>query len=107
MQGSDHAASLELSGMRDMVLGRRKVELALGGYEKKMQPGEEKMKAKLAKSAASTVTIREGTIITRDMITFKSPGDGIMPSDVDKMLIGKEAACDIDEDTTFEIGCVR
>lgn len=84
-----------------MVLGRRKIEAALGSYEKTMQPGEEKMKAKLAKSAVSTVSIRAGTVITRSMITFKSPGDGIMANAVEDVLVGKRALCDIDDDTTI------
>lgn len=102
MRGSDHAASLELSGFRDLVIGRRKVELALGSYEKTLMPGEEAMKKKLAKSAVSVGAIPKGTVITKDMITFKSPGNGIEPHTVEKSLIGKKAAVDIQDDVTFE-----
>jgi sialic acid synthase len=101
MQGSDHAASLELSGFRDLVVGRRKVELALGSYEKVLMPGEEAMKTKLAKSAVSACQIKAGSVITTDMITFKSPGNGISPHLVGKTLVGKKAAQDIPEDVTI------
>jgi sialic acid synthase len=103
MQGSDHAASLELSGFRDLVVGRRKVELALGSYEKVLMPGEEAMKKKLAKSAVSACDIPAGTIITPEMITYKSPGGGISPHVVKKVLIGKKAKQDIPEDETILI----
>jgi sialic acid synthase len=102
MRGSDHAASLELSGFRDLVLGRRKIELALGGFEKVLQPGEAEMKAKLAKSAVSLRRIPKGTVVTREMITFKSPGDAIPPNAVDKVLIGKTANVDIEGDATLD-----
>lgn len=102
MRGSDHAASLEISGLRDLVHGRRKVEKALGGFTKAMQEGEAKMKEKLAKSAVSTKKIPKGTVVTREMITFKSPGNKIMPNDIDEVLIGKKAAVDIAPDVTFE-----
>jgi sialic acid synthase len=107
MQGSDHAASLELSGFRDLVMGRRKIELALGGYEKTLQPGEAPMKAKLAKSAVSKGAIKKGTVITREMITFKSPGDAIPPHMVDKVLIGKMAKEDIEDDLTIDAAWVE
>lgn len=102
MRGSDHAASLELSGFRDLVMGRRKIELALGGYEKCIQPGEAPMKAKLAKSAVSAVPIKKGTVVTREMITFKSPGDAIQPHKIEKVLLGKTAMEDISGDVTID-----
>lgn len=102
MRGSDHAASLELSGFRDLVMGRRKVEKALGGFVKCLQPGEAPMKAKLAKSAVSTMPIKKGTVVTREMITFKSPGDAIPPHKIDDVLVGKTAKKDIEEDVTFD-----
>lgn len=103
MQGSDHAASLELSGFRDLVMGRRKVELALGSYEKIMMPGEAEMKKKLSKSAVSATAIPAGSTITREMITFKSPGNGVSPHKIDQLLIGKVAKQDIPDDVTISL----
>lgn len=107
MRGSDHAASLELSGFRDLVMGWRKVELALGSYEKKMMPGEAAMKKKLAKSAVSAKAIPAGTVITPDLVTFKSPGDGISPHIIHDVLIGKTAAEDIPEDVTIKLEWIK
>jgi hypothetical protein len=52
----------------------------------------------------SLVTIRDvkkGETITREMLTFKRPGTGISPSEIENIL-GKEILIDIPEDTVLK-----
>ena len=43
---------------------------------------------------------REGTAITREMLTYKRPGTGISPRHLD-LVVGRVARVDIPEDTTM------
>jgi N-acetylneuraminate synthase/sialic acid synthase len=98
MKGGDHAASLEPEGLRKMVRDIRAIEKALGTGQKKIMKGEDKVQQKLAKSVVAAVGIPKGTKITRDMLCCKSPGDGIPPFEIEK-LIGKTVSSDIPVDT--------
>lgn len=46
-----------------------------------------------------------GTVITEDMLTFKRPGTGISPQDMDKV-VGRVAVTDIAEDTIIKAGMI-
>ena len=50
------------------------------------------------RSIVANCLINKGDIITREMITFKRPGTGIKPFEIDKVL-GKKASKVIEEDT--------
>jgi len=89
MKGSDHAASLEISGIKKIIRDIRAVEKALGSTEKKLIPEEIPIRQKLAKSIVSKVKIPRDAKITRDMLTTKGPGTGISPGRI-KEVIGKK-----------------
>ena len=55
---------------------------------------------KHGKSIVSKVKIPEGTIISADMLAFKSHGHGIKPT-LAHTVIGKKAKVDILEDTVI------
>ena len=49
------------------------------------------------KSIVANIDIKEGSIINRNMLTYKRPGNGVSPDKVNE-LIGKVALSDIKED---------
>lgn len=99
MKGGDHAASLEPHQLKELVEHIRRIEKILGDSQEKIIHEELKpLREKLAKSIASTRRIPKGTIITRDMLTVKGPGTGIIPAKLDT-IVGKVAKEDIEEDT--------
>ena len=100
MKGGDHAASLEPQGLAKMVRNIRHVEEAMGSFQKTIQPSELCVKNKLTKSIVSRREIEEGEIISLNMITTKSPGDGISPLRIDE-LIGKKTNKNIRNDTVI------
>jgi len=99
--GSDHKTALDLTELGNLVNNIRITEKTLGSYEKEIQPSEQPCIRKLCKSVTSLLDIKKGTIITEDMITTKSPCDGL-PANLFYETIGKVTKRDIPEDTTLQ-----
>jgi len=98
MKGPDHAASLEPPGFFRLVRDIRALERAMGSTTKCVQEGEMAIRAKLAKSVATTVDIPKGTTIIREMLTIKGPNSGLPPKYI-SILPGKRAVVDIPADS--------
>lgn len=97
MKGTDQTFSLEPVGMRKLSRDLQRVHEALGDGNKRVQPSESEARKKLGKSVVSRVRIPQGTMITPEMLTFKSPGSGIPPHRAEELL-GRVALKDIEED---------
>ena len=102
-KGSDQANSLEPYPFQKMIRDIHEAIRAMGSPEKRLLVPEVPIRQKLAKSVVSTQKIFKGQEIRRDMLTTKSPGDGIVPKEIPNM-IGKHATQDIEEDTTIKLG---
>ncbi len=100
MTGPDHAISLEAQGIIKLVRDIRRIEEALSGDKKYITAGEFINRKILGKGLVSTKAIRKGEIITREMVTAKSPAKGISPQKLFE-LIGKRAIRDISKDEYF------
>lgn len=100
MKGPDHKLSLTPTEMADMVTAIRRMETMLGEGVKEVDADEYKARDKHSKSLVTAVRIPAGTVITADMVTIKSPGNGLKPSLIHK-LIGKTAKMDIEGDTVI------
>lgn len=101
MKGGDHAASLEMDGLRRMIRDIRNFEKAKGSYIKQIKPSETLCIKKLQKSIVSKTYIPKDTIITRDMLDVKGPGTGISPIEMDE-ICGMKTNCDIQEDVLLD-----
>jgi N-acetylneuraminate synthase/N,N'-diacetyllegionaminate synthase len=100
--GPDHKVSLTPDELKEMVKRIRNVEKAIGSPDKTMLKGESKFTSIFYKSLTSLVDISKGTVITRDMLTAKRPGDGIYTKDVGKVL-GKKAKTNIAKDQLIRV----
>jgi len=100
MKGGDQAASLEPTGLRKLIRDIRVYEKSLGSERKEIKESEKPIALKLRKSLVSTKAIKKGEVITQDMLTAKSPGDGLPPKHY-YTLPGKKAAKDIPEDVVI------
>ncbi|OGY30938.1 MAG: hypothetical protein A2805_04065 [Candidatus Andersenbacteria bacterium RIFCSPHIGHO2_01_FULL_46_36] len=94
LDGPDHKASLLTDEFKAMVDGIREVERAVGKAEKSLSRGEIMNRELLGKSVVAKVFIADGTVITRDMLTTKSPAKGLSPQRMDEA-VGITAARDI------------
>jgi sialic acid synthase SpsE/sugar phosphate isomerase/epimerase len=91
MEGNDHKASLLPEEFGNMIKGIRQVELSLGSAgDRKMSQGEMMNRVNLAKSLIIKNDLKEGELITEEMLDVKAPGKGLQPIYAEE-LIGKRA----------------
>ena len=91
--GPDQTVSIDFSELHSLVDGCRKIFKSLGS-EKKVRDKEEAIRQWAFRSIVSTCEIKEGTVITQDMIWSKRPGTGIPSWKMDEIL-GRKALKDI------------
>ncbi len=97
MKGPDHKLSLTPEEMTQCMGGVRRIEVMLGEGTKGVDADEYKTRSKHSKSLVALVRIPAGTKITADMLTIKSPGSGLKPNMIHK-IIGKVAQKDLAAD---------
>ena len=73
-----------------MVRSIRNVEIALGEKEKKISKEEQEIAKFARKSIVSNIKILAGEIISENMICFKRPGLGFLPTQLDEV-VGRKA----------------
>ena len=100
MKGTDHAGSLEPSGLERVVRDIRNLQKAMGDGVKSVYNGEIEVKNKLGKSLVTRGPLAKGTKIVSDMLLVKGPGTGISPREIDKV-VGRTLRVDKKEDATL------
>lgn len=100
-RGTDHALSLEPIGMAKMVRDLRRLRVAMGDGVKRPHPNEAPALAKMGKSLVATRDLPAGHQITEDDIAMKSPGGGIPPYEMDR-LVGTVLEQAIEADGVFD-----
>lgn len=91
MEGSDHKVSLTPDEFGQMVTAIRQVEEAVGSDSARQITQAERMnRASLAKSLVAAADIKAGELITDKKVIVKSPGRGLQPNYLSK-LIGRPA----------------
>ncbi|MBQ6968635.1 MAG: N-acetylneuraminate synthase family protein [Lachnospiraceae bacterium] len=101
LKGNDHYHAMDpfdamkiLSGINDIIKLRGKGDLVSLSTESAARQNARR-------SLVAAVDIHEGTVITEEMLTWKRPGLGISPSEIDTV-IGKKAATQIAQDTVLK-----
>jgi len=103
-KGTDHVFSLEPIGMRKLVRDLRRVRVALGDGVKRALPCEEKPLFKMTKKLIAARNLRKGHILKRNDVALKSPGDGLPPYELDRVLgLRLKRALDADDNISFDI----
>lgn len=88
MKGPDHSSSFEKRGLELSYNYLISTHYALGSSEKYVLDREIISRQKHLQSIVAARKIEKGSIIKRDDLTFMSPGDGVLPYEID-MIIGK------------------
>jgi sialic acid synthase len=103
-KGTDHAFSLEPVGLRKMVRDLERTYKALGNGVKKIYESEKAPIAKMGKSLVVARDLPGGHVLGPDDIVMKSPGGGIPPYELNKVL-GRVTLRPLVEDDflTFEV----
>lgn len=101
MEGPDHSASLEFEDFKSLIEGIREVERSLGqGKKRFLSQGEMINRENLGKSLVAAKNLKKGSIINREDIKVLSPGQGLSPQNINK-LIGKTLMRDVDIEDFF------
>ena len=86
MKGTDHAFSLEPTGLRKMVRDLRRTRQALGDGQKRVHLSERFAYLKMGKKLVAARDLPAGHLLTLADIAMKSPGDGLPPYELEKIL---------------------
>jgi N,N'-diacetyllegionaminate synthase len=84
--GPDHKASLEPGEMKSLVQGVREIEIGLGRRQRKAQFEEIGQQLVHRRSICIRQSIPEGTMLRLEHLVMKRPGDGISPTNVDRII---------------------
>lgn len=89
MEGPDHKASMPLEEFKNYVAHIRNTEKILGSGIKKPTKQEEDIMKQARRSILAAYDLKQGTVLTQEMLCCKRPGTGIKPEFMD-ILIGRE-----------------
>jgi N-acetylneuraminate synthase/sialic acid synthase len=103
-KGTDHAFSLEPIGFRKMVRDLERTKVAIGDGVKQTYESERNPITKMGKKLVAARDLPAGYTIRREDIALKSPGDGLPPYEMDKV-IGRVTRQELkeDDDITYEV----
>lgn len=103
-KGTDNAFSLEPIGFRKMVRDLERVKVAIGNGVKQVYESEKNPIIKMGKKLVVARDLPAGYAIKREDIAIKSPGDGLQPYEIDK-IIGRvtRQALKQDDDFSFAV----
>ena len=106
MKGTDHAFSLEHSGLEKLVRDVARAHLAMGDGVKRRYVSEEQPLYKMGKKIVVARDIPEGHVLAVDDLAIKSPNDGLPPYEIDKLL-GKAVRRPMRADENISFADVR
>jgi len=101
-KGTDNAFSLEPVGLNKFVRNLLRIEKLLGSSEKKQLDCEKAPLIKMRKSIVLSNNKKKGDTLNKKDISLKSPGLGLHPYEVDK-IIGKQLNKDLKIDDYISI----
>ncbi|WP_157182539.1 N-acetylneuraminate synthase family protein [Bacillus sp. m3-13] len=106
LPGNDHYHAMDQYDASKIINGINFIDSIRGSYDIKFLESEEISRQNARRSLVANEDIEKGTVITREMLTFKRPGIGISPSEINNV-IGKVARNKISEDTILQYGMIK
>jgi N-acetylneuraminate synthase/sialic acid synthase len=100
MKGTDHAFSLEPIGFQKMVRDLRRLRTALGDGVKRVYDSAVTPMGKMGKQLVAARDLPAGHASRREDIAIKSPGGGLQPYEIDKV-IGRTTRVALKADDAF------
>jgi N-acetylneuraminate synthase/N,N'-diacetyllegionaminate synthase len=100
LPGPDHQLSADPKEFKIMMETVRRLEKALGEYDKKPVESKEHI-AILRRSLVANTKIKAGSVLTKEMIAIKRPGNGI-PSIFYESVVGRVTKKSIEEDELID-----
>jgi N-acetylneuraminate synthase/sialic acid synthase len=103
-KGTDHAFSLEPIGFQKMIRDLNRVRVAMGDGVKRVYESEVAPMTKMGKKLVAARDLPAGHALRREDVAIKSPGGGLQPYEIDKV-IGRTArqALKADDDIVMDL----
>ena len=101
LKGNDHYHAMAPGDVKKFKENVAFISRLNGMKNKQPLICESSARIEARRSIVSVRDIKKGEVISKDDLTFKRPGSGIYPSEIDKV-IGKTAKIDISEDTLLD-----
>ena len=101
LTGNDHYHAMDPDDAVNILSSIDRMDMIRGNGALVSLDTESAARKNARRSLVAARDILKGSIITKDMLTFKRPGTGISPSQIDR-IAGMTAACDIPEDTIIQ-----
>jgi sialic acid synthase len=104
LKGTDHVFSLEPPGLRKLVRDLRRTKVALGDGTKNVHASEVAPATKMGKKLVAARDLPAGHVLDDGDIAFKSPGDGLPPYELERVLGATLRRPVLEDETlTFEL----
>lgn len=101
LKGNDHYHAMDPDDARKILSKIEFLDKIGGSFELKCLDSEAAARQNARRSVVSKGLIPKGTVITEEMLTFKRPGTGISPDNIN-FVVGKKAKHNIEDDTILE-----
>ena len=101
LTGNDHYHAMDPDDARNILSSIERMDMLRGRGALVSLDTESAARKNARRSLVSNGNIAKGSVITKEMLTFKRPGTGISPDSIDR-IIGSRAACDIEDDTILQ-----
>jgi sialic acid synthase len=106
MRGTDHAFSLEPTGMRKLCRDLKRARLAMGDGVKRSYASEATPLQKMGKKICAARNLAPGAVLEMQDFAFKSPADGLAPYMAEN-LVGKKLKRALSIDDAFSLADVE
>lgn len=100
LPGNDHYHAMDPADAKKILSGIAFIDTLRGCGQLQCLPGEQAARLHARRSLVSAVPIQAGTVISRELFTYKRPGGGIAPDHLERIL-GRRVVCDVPKDTVL------
>ena len=101
LKGNDHYHAMDPDDVRNIKAGLDRIRMICGSKSVNALESESAARANARRSIVLLRDVKAGEKVTKEDVTFKRPGIGISPSEVENV-IGKVYATDLEEDTILK-----
>jgi sialic acid synthase SpsE len=106
LPGNDHYHAMDKEDLKGFLSNLKKIYQIIGDFGTSYDPKEEPARKNARRSLIAKCHIPRGTKITSEFITWKRPGTGICPKDLE-LLFNKISIREIDEDEILSFDMFR
>ena len=106
LPGNDHYHAMDPSDAEKILSGTAFLDKLRGSYGICCLPGEASARLHARRSLVSAADLKAGTVIRPELLTYKRPGTGITPDNLEHV-IGKRTRYDIPRNTVLQWNMLR